>query len=52
MRKVKIHPPSATLIVLPDGRQLAYQEQGVLADRARLSVIAPHSFLSSRLAGK
>ncbi|XP_021889824.1 uncharacterized protein LOC110808598 [Carica papaya] len=30
---------------------MAYKEQGVPADRARFSMIAPHSFLSSRLAG-
>ncbi|KAJ0088436.1 hypothetical protein Patl1_32048 [Pistacia atlantica] len=35
----------------PDGRNLAYRELGVSANRARFSVIAPHSFLSSRLAG-
>lgn len=51
VKKVYIHPPTATRIVLPDGRHLAYHEQGVTADRARLSLIAPHSFLSSRLAG-
>ncbi|OVA09910.1 hypothetical protein BVC80_1751g66 [Macleaya cordata] len=50
-KKVYIHPPSATRIQLPDGRHLAYHEQGVPADRARFSLIAPHSFLSSRLAG-
>lgn len=51
IKKVYIHPPSADLIVLPDGRYMAYKEQGVPADRARFSMIAPHSFLSSRLAG-
>ncbi|KAL8135979.1 uncharacterized protein LOC141713589 [Apium graveolens] len=51
VKKVYIHPPSATRIVLPDGRHLAYHEQGLTADRARYSLIAPHSFLSSRLAG-
>ncbi|XP_075633160.1 uncharacterized protein LOC142605619 [Castanea sativa] len=51
MKKVYLHPPSAKLIVLPDGRYLAYKEQGVSAERARFSMIAPHTFLSSRLAG-
>lgn len=51
VKKVRIHPPSASRILLPDGRHMAYLEQGVPADRARFSVIAPHSFLSSRLAG-
>lgn len=51
VKEVFVHPPSATRIVLPDGRYLAYKEQGVSADRARVSMIAPHTFLSSRLAG-
>lgn len=51
VKKIKIHPPSASLILLPDGRRLAYQEQGVPAEQARFSMIVPHSFLSSRLAG-
>lgn len=51
VKKVYIHPPSATRILLPDGRQMAYREQGVPSDRARYSLIAPHGFLSSRLAG-
>lgn len=51
MKKVLIHPPSASRVLLPDGRYIAYQELGVSADRARFSLIAPHSFLSSRLAG-
>ncbi|BAF11697.1 uncharacterized protein [Oryza sativa Japonica Group] len=50
-KKLYIGPPSAKTIQLPDGRHLAYKEQGVTADRARFSLIAPHSFLSSRLAG-
>ncbi|XP_052142977.1 uncharacterized protein LOC127762503 [Oryza glaberrima] len=49
-KKLYIGPPSAKTIQLPDGRHLAYKEQGVTADRARFSLIAPHSFLSSRLA--
>lgn len=48
---VQVHPPSATRILLPDGRNMSYLEQGVSANRARYSLIAPHSFLSSRLAG-
>lgn len=50
-KEVCIHPPSANRIVLPDGRYVAYKEQGVSAERARFTVISPHSFLSSRLAG-
>ncbi|KAI4349189.1 hypothetical protein L6164_009813 [Bauhinia variegata] len=48
--KIRIHPPSASRISLPDGRHLAYHEQGVPADISRFSLVAPHSFLSSRLA--
>ncbi|KAF3782669.1 hypothetical protein EJ110_NYTH33322 [Nymphaea thermarum] len=44
-------PPNATRIQLPDGRYVAYQEQGVPQDQARYSLITTHSFLSSRLAG-
>ncbi|XVF55427.1 hypothetical protein PTKIN_Ptkin06aG0035100 [Pterospermum kingtungense] len=51
VKKVVVHPPSASKIQLPDGRRLAYREIGVPADEARFSIIAPHSFLSSRLAG-
>ncbi|XP_072998197.1 uncharacterized protein [Typha latifolia] len=51
LKKLYISPPSATRILLPDGRYLAYQEQGVPPERARFSLIAPHSFLSSRVAG-
>ncbi|XP_048233806.1 uncharacterized protein LOC8286002 isoform X3 [Ricinus communis] len=51
IKKVFIHPPSADRILLPDGRYMAYREQGVPADSARFSMIAPHTFLSSRLAG-
>ena len=50
-KKVSIHPPCADRIMLSDGRYMAYREQGVPADRARFSMITPHSFLSSRLAG-
>jgi hypothetical protein len=51
-KKLYITPPSANRIQLPDGRHLAYEEQGVSAERARFSLITPHSFLSSRLAGR
>ncbi|KAL5546212.1 hypothetical protein UlMin_005899 [Ulmus minor] len=51
VKKARIHPWSATRVQLPDGRHMAYLEQGVPADRARFSIIAPHSFLSSRLLG-
>lgn len=50
-KQVSVHPPSANQTVLPDGRYMAYKERGVPADRARFSMIAPHPFLSSRLAG-
>ncbi|KAK7345599.1 hypothetical protein VNO77_16205 [Canavalia gladiata] len=49
--KVRKHPPSASRVLLPDGRHIAYHEQGVSADTARFSLVAPHTFLSSRLAG-
>lgn len=51
LKRMLVHPPSANRIQLPDGRHMAYQEKGVPADRARFSLIASHSFLSSRLAG-
>lgn len=51
IQKLHIHPPNATRILLPDGRHLAYQEQGVSYERARYTLVTAHSFLSSRLAG-
>ncbi|GAV82277.1 Abhydrolase_6 domain-containing protein [Cephalotus follicularis] len=51
IKKMRIHPPSASRIQLPDGRSMAYHELGVPANRARFSLFVPHSFLSSRLAG-
>ncbi|CAN0926821.1 hypothetical protein LINGRAHAP2_LOCUS35543 [Linum grandiflorum] len=51
VKKVRIHPPSASLIPLSDGRHIAYLDRGVPANQARYSVISPHSFLSSRLGG-
>ncbi|XP_031400382.1 uncharacterized protein LOC116210602 isoform X1 [Punica granatum] len=51
VKKVSLHPPTATRVLLPDGRYMAFREQGVPADRARFSMIVPHTFLSSRLAG-
>lgn len=51
VKRVQMHPPSASHVLLPDGRRLAYQEQGVPTKTSRISLIAPHSFLSSRLAG-
>ncbi|WCJ34547.1 alpha/beta-Hydrolases superfamily protein [Euphorbia peplus] len=51
LKRMIVHPPSADRILLPDGRNMAYHDKGVPADRARYSLIAPHSFLSSRLAG-
>lgn len=50
-KKLYVSPPSASRVQLLDGRHIAYQEKGVPAERARFSMIAPHSFLSSRLAG-
>jgi len=52
MMKVRKHPRSASRVQLPDGRFMAYDEQGVSSETARFSIVAPHSFLSSRLAGK
>lgn len=51
VKRVSQHPTSATIILLPDGRRMAYRDQGVSADQARFSMILPHHFLSSRLAG-
>ncbi|CAJ1979355.1 unnamed protein product [Sphenostylis stenocarpa] len=51
VKQVFMHPPCASRVVLPDGRFMAYKEQGVSSQQARFSIIAPHSFLSSRLAG-
>ncbi|KAI3823419.1 hypothetical protein L1987_04855 [Smallanthus sonchifolius] len=48
---VQVHAPSARRILLPDGKNMSYHEQGVSADKARYSLVAAHSFLSSRLAG-
>lgn len=49
--KVHVHPPTAALVQLPDGRHMAYHQQGVQAQNARFTLISPHSFLSSRLSG-
>nr|XP_043613365.1 uncharacterized protein LOC122585302 [Erigeron canadensis] len=51
IQKLYMHPPNATRILLPDGRHLAYLEQGVPSERARFTLVISHSFLSSRLAG-
>ncbi|XP_030449894.1 uncharacterized protein LOC115672265 [Syzygium oleosum] len=51
VKKVQKHPSSAIRVQLPDGRHIAYGEQGVPADRARFTIVIPHSFLFSRLAG-
>ncbi|KAH9330430.1 hypothetical protein KI387_002538, partial [Taxus chinensis] len=42
---------TANRVCLPDGRYIAYREEGVSASIARHSVLVVHSFLSSRLAG-
>ncbi|KAI4378747.1 hypothetical protein MLD38_016184 [Melastoma candidum] len=49
-QEVQVHPPSASRIILPDARHLAYKEQGVQSDQARFTVIIPHGFLFSRMA--
>ncbi|KAJ8753962.1 hypothetical protein K2173_001860 [Erythroxylum novogranatense] len=51
VKRVRLHPPVARRVLLPDGRHVAYHEQGVAAESARYSMIGPHAFLSSRLAG-
>lgn len=51
VKKVQKHPSSAIRVQLPDGRHIAYGEQGVPADRARFTIVTPHPFLFSRLAG-
>lgn len=51
VKKVAVHPASAQRILLPDGRYIAYQDRGIPVDKARFTVIVPHGFLSSRLAG-
>ncbi|KAL9264520.1 hypothetical protein AKJ16_DCAP09504 [Drosera capensis] len=51
IQKIQVHPPSASLLLLPGGRLIAYHERGVPADKARHTVISPHAFLSSRLSG-
>ncbi|EFH47263.1 hydrolase, alpha/beta fold family protein [Arabidopsis lyrata subsp. lyrata] len=51
IKKLRLHPTGATRVQLPDGRYIAYQELGVSAEKARYSLVTPHSFLSSRLAG-
>lgn len=51
VKRVLLHPPSASRVLLPDGRYLAYLERGVPVKHARYSVISPHAFLSSRLGG-
>ncbi|XP_076888913.1 uncharacterized protein LOC143539505 [Bidens hawaiensis] len=48
---VQVHALSAMRILLPDGRNMSYHEQGISADKARYALVAVHSFLSSRLAG-
>ncbi|KAK4776074.1 hypothetical protein SAY87_024035 [Trapa incisa] len=51
LKKVQMHPPIATRIMLPDGRHIAYDQHGVPADRARHTIIMPHPMLFSRLTG-
>ncbi|KAJ0078141.1 hypothetical protein Patl1_37139 [Pistacia atlantica] len=47
IKKVFLHSASADRILLPDGRYMAYRVPGVPVDRARFSIIVPHTFLSS-----
>ncbi|KAK4801071.1 hypothetical protein SAY86_021558 [Trapa natans] len=51
LKKVQVHPPIATHIMLPDGRRIAYDQHGVPADRARHTIIIPHPMLFSRFTG-
>ncbi|XP_021751617.1 uncharacterized protein LOC110717269 [Chenopodium quinoa] len=51
VKKMLIHPPNASTVLLPDGRHIAYLEQGLSGNRARFTLISPHAFLSSRLSG-
>lgn len=51
VKTMLIHPQSASTILLPDGRHIAYHEQGVPGNRARYTLISPHAFLSSRISG-
>eukprot|EP00897_Mesotaenium_endlicherianum_P008757 jgi/Mesen1/790/ME000110S_11057 len=44
-------PITALRIRLPDGRQVAYREQGAPADEAKHTLIVQHGLYSSRLAG-
>lgn len=41
----------APKIQLPDGRHIAYEEQGVSRDVAKRNILVLHGFLSCRLAG-
>lgn len=41
----------ADKIQLPDGRHIAYSEQGVSREIARHNILVIHGFLASRLAG-
>ncbi|GLJ16849.1 hypothetical protein SUGI_0290430 [Cryptomeria japonica] len=50
-KEVYTLPITAQRVRLPDGRHIAYREEGVSANIARHSVLVVHSFLSSRLAG-
>eukprot|EP00249_Psilotum_nudum_P015042 c25136_g1_i2 orf=824-1786(-) len=50
-KKVDILHISAQRIRLPDGRYIAYREQGVSPELSQRSILVVHGFLSSRLAG-
>ncbi|KAJ0094087.1 hypothetical protein Patl1_16146 [Pistacia atlantica] len=43
IKKVFLHSASADRILLPDGRYMAYRVPGVPVDRARFSIIVPHT---------
>ncbi|KAH7281295.1 hypothetical protein KP509_36G039700 [Ceratopteris richardii] len=47
----KLPPINAPYVTLPDGRRIAYREQGVSQELARHTLVVVHGFPSSRLAG-
>lgn len=49
--KIDISGIVAEKIELPDGRHIAYVEQGVSKELAKHNILVLHGFLSSRLAG-
>lgn len=50
--KIDTMPPiNVPHVKLPDGRRVAYREQGISQELARHTILVVHGFLSSRLAG-